>query len=148
MYRKILVPLDGSPLAETILPHARTLARPEDAEIILLQVPLVPSSEFLSRDPSLTSNIISSIENESQTYLKKEVAKLKSEGANVSSITREGPVAETILAVAKEIRADAIAMCTHGRTGVQRLLMGSITEDVVRLSPIPVILLHPAPPHN
>ena len=143
MYKKILVPLDGSSLAETILPHARNLARPEDAEIILLQVPVVPSAEFMAHNSTLTSNIIKNLEEESKAYLKREIARLKSEGANVSGITREGPVAETILAVAKETKADAIAMCTYGRTGVQRLLMGSVAEKVVRLSHIPVILLHP-----
>ena len=143
MYKKILVPLDGSPLAETILPHARTLARPEDAEIILLQVPVIPSAEFMAHNTTLASNISKELEEESKAYIKREIARLKSEGVNVSGITREGPIAETILAVAKETKADAIAMCTHGRTGIQRVLMGSVAEKVVRLSHVPVILLHP-----
>ena len=143
MYKKILVPLDGSPLAETILPHARTLARPEDAEIILLQVPVAPSTEFMAHNSTLASNIIKDLEEESKAYIKREIARLKSEGVNVSGITREGPIAETILAVTKETKADAIAMCTHGRTGIQRVLMGSVAEKVVRLSHVPVILLHP-----
>jgi nucleotide-binding universal stress UspA family protein len=143
MYKKILVPLDGSELAEAVLPHARALAKSEGAEIILLRVPVLPNTAFLARDPALASIILKDMEEETEDYMKAEVSKLKEEGAKVKGITREGPVTDTILEVAKEMHADVIAMSTHGYSGVQRWLMGSVADRVVHYSPIPVMLIHP-----
>lgn len=143
MYKKILVPLDGSPLAESVLPHAQALAKAEGAEIVLLSVPLVPSFEYLARTPGLANKIIEDIEIETQKYLDTEVTKLEEEGAKVTSIMRKGPIPEMILQVADEVHADVIAMSTHGRTGVQRGLLGSVADRVVHYSHIPVMLIHP-----
>ena len=143
MYKKILVPLDGSDLAEKALPHALALAKTEGAELVLLRVPMHPSPEFLARNPALGTTIIQDTEIETATYLEKEAAQLQREGAPVTSLMREGPVAETILKTADEVHADLIAMCTHGRTGIQRMLVGSVADKVVHLSHIPVMLIHP-----
>jgi nucleotide-binding universal stress UspA family protein len=145
MYKKILVPLDGTPLAEAVLPHVKALAKSEGAEIILLRVPTTPSSDFVARNPGLTSNIIKDMEEETEAYLKTKVSKLRNKNTIVSGITREGPIPETILAVAEETHADVIAMSTHARTGVQRWLMGSVADKVVHYSHIPVMLIHPSP---
>ncbi len=145
MYKKILVPLDGSPLSEAVLPHARSLAKSENAEIVLLRVAMTPDEKFLSRNPALASEIIKDIEKETEVYMKEEVSKLKKRGAKVSGITRDGPVPETILEVAEETHADVIAMSTHGRSGVKRWLMGSVADQVVHYSHIPVMLIHPSP---
>ena len=64
-------------------------------------------------------------------------------GAKVTHIMREGPIPEMILKVADEVHADVIAMSTHGRSGVQRWLMGSVADRVVHYSHIPVMLIHP-----
>jgi nucleotide-binding universal stress UspA family protein len=143
MYKKILVPLDGSPLAESVLPHAQALAKAEGAEIVLLSVPPTPSWEYLSRTPGLANKIIEDIEIETEEYLESEVTKLEKEGAKVTSIMRKGPIPDMILQVADEVHADVIAMSTHGRTGVQRWLLGSVAERVVHYSHIPVMLIHP-----
>lgn len=143
MYKKILVPLDGSPLAEAVLPHAQALAKSEGAEIILLSVPVTPSLKFLARSPGLANKVIEDAEIETTTYLEKEAAKLKKKGMKVTSIMRGGPIPEMILTVAEEVHADVIAMSTHGRTGVQRWLMGSVADRVVHYSHIPVMLIHP-----
>lgn len=143
MYKKILVPLDGSTLAEKVLPHAQALAKSEGAELVLLRVPLPPRPEFLMRNPALGTAIIQDAEIETETYLQKEVAELTKEGAHVVSLIREGPVPETILQAAEEVHADLIAMSTHGRSGLQRMLVGSVADKVVNLSPIPVMLIHP-----
>ncbi len=144
MYKKILVPLDGSPLAEAALPHARELAKSEGAEIVLLRVPLIPKIEFLSRNPAIAEKMIDDTERQTEGYLEAEVDALKRDGTKVSSIMREGPIPETILAVAEETHADVIAMSTHGRSGVQRWLMGSVAEQVVHHAHIPVMLVHPS----
>jgi nucleotide-binding universal stress UspA family protein len=143
MYKKILVPLDGSQLAEAVLPHAEALAKSEGAEIVLLSVPMTPSLEYLARSPGLANKVIEETENETEAYLELETAKLKKDGIKVSSIMREGPVPDMILKVADEVHADVIAMSTHGRSGVQRWLMGSVADRVVHHSHIPVMLIHP-----
>jgi nucleotide-binding universal stress UspA family protein len=143
MYKKILVPLDGSPLAETVLPHAQALAISEGAEIVLLRVPMIPNPEFQSRNPALITNIVNDIEHEAEMYVDTKVSKLISKGAKASGMTRDGSVPETILAVADEIHADVIAMSTHGRTGISRWLMGSVADKIVHHAHIPVMLIHP-----
>lgn len=143
MYKKILVPLDGSPLAEAVLPHAQALAKSEGAEIVLLSVPVTPSYDYLERTPGLASQIIESAEKETEAYLKAEVEKLTGEGMKVSGVMREGPIPEMILKVADEVHADMIAMSTHGRSGIQRWLMGSVADRVVHHAHIPVMLIHP-----
>ncbi len=143
MYKKILVPLDGSPLAEAVLPHAQALAKSEGAEIIIMRVPLTPNIEFLARNPALAEKIIEDMEVETKEYLEIETSILKQGGLKVSSVMREGSIPEAILAVADETHADVIAMSTHGRSGVQRWLMGSVADRVVNHAHIPVMLIHP-----
>jgi nucleotide-binding universal stress UspA family protein len=143
MYKKILVPLDGSPLAEAVLPHAEALAKSEHAEIIILRVPNVPVSEFLSRDPMIAEMIHDDMEKESEEYVHNKVAALEKENIKVTGITKDGPVPDTILAVADETHADIIAMSTHGRTGVSRWLMGSVADKIIHHAHIPVMLIHP-----
>ncbi|HET7145338.1 MAG TPA: universal stress protein [Anaerolineales bacterium] len=147
MYKKILVPLDGSKLAEAVLPHAQALAKSEGAEIILLRVPVLPDISFLARDPALASLIIKDMEDETKEYMQEEVSKLQKEGSKVKGITREGLIPDTILEVAKETHADVIAMSTHGYSGVKRCLIGSVADKVVHYSPIPVMLIHPISPN-
>ena len=144
MYKKILVPLDGSTLAEAVLPHVQALAKSEGAEIVLLSVPVTPSLDYLERTPGLATQIIEESEKETEAYLTAEVAKLIGEGnKKVSHIMREGPIPEMILQVADEVHADMIAMSTHGRSGIQRWLMGSVADRVVNHAHIPVMLIHP-----
>ncbi|MCE9644968.1 MAG: universal stress protein [Chloroflexi bacterium] len=143
MYKKILVPLDGSELAEAVLPHAQALAKAEGAEIVIMRVPVTPNLEYLARSPGLATKIIEETEIEAEEYLQAETSKLAKEGAKVTSIMREGPIPEMILKVADEIHADVIAMSTHGRSGIQRWLMGSVADRVVHHSHIPVMLIHP-----
>jgi nucleotide-binding universal stress UspA family protein len=145
MYKKILVPLDGSPLAEAVLPHAQALAKSEGAEIVLLRVAVTPDVNFFNRVPAEGRQITDEIEEEALDYVKTETAKLQKEGAKVTGITRDGIIPDTILDVAEETHADVIAMSTHGRTGVQRWLMGSVAERVVHYSHIPVMLIRPSP---
>lgn len=143
MYKKILVPLDGSPLAEAVLPHAEALAKSEHAEIIILRVPNAPVSEFLSRDPMIAEMIHADMEKESEEYVHNKVAALEKENIKVTGITKDGLVPDTILNVADETHADIIAMSTHGRTGISRWLMGSVADKIIHHAHIPVMLIHP-----
>jgi nucleotide-binding universal stress UspA family protein len=142
VYKKILVPLDGSPFAEEVLPQAEALAKSEGAEIILLRVAVPPARYIFAHNPAVGNSFIKMIEKEAKDYMKAEVSKLQNEGIKVTGVTRDGIAPDTILEVAEEINADVIAMSTHGRAGVQRWLMGSVSEKVVHHAHIPVMLIH------
>lgn len=141
MYRRILVPLDGSKVAEGVLPHARALAFAEGAELVLLRVAANPVLEFTFSDPSVAQSVLEDLETQSKKYMAGIEESLKQDGFLVSSLIREGAVADSILRTAEEIGADVIAMSTHGRTGAARWLLGSVADRVVRNSSIPVLLI-------
>jgi nucleotide-binding universal stress UspA family protein len=142
-YRKILVCLDGSALAETALPHAQTLASSEDAEIILLRVSVNPAAEFSFSELGIAEDIVQDLESESLAYMQSTKSKLQRAGFRTSFLIRQGPIAETILHVAAECQADIIVMSTHGRSGVKRWLLGSVADRVVTHSDFPVMLVRP-----
>lgn len=141
MYRKILVPLDGSKVAEGVLPHAKALAYSEGAELILLTVGANPAMDFAFSDPGLARSAVDEQEERSKKYIDGIESQLKSAGFKTSTALRVGSVADVILGVADEMGVDCIAMSTHGRTGPARWLLGSIAERVVHNSKVPVLLI-------
>ena len=143
MYKRILVPLDGSALAEAVLPYAQELAKLSKAEIVLLRVAVNPAMEFSFSDPSIASKIVRDLEAEAKNYLDAICNRVEHEGIKTSYLIREGPIAEAILEDADAMEVDMIAMSTHGRSGLQRWVMGSIADRVVRHSTIPVLLIRP-----
>jgi nucleotide-binding universal stress UspA family protein len=144
MHKRILVPLDGSAFSEEVLPHSQALAQALDGEIILLHVIVEPSPEFdLPTSPLSPPVEIKKVQAETKEYIKAVCAKLEKEGARATYLIRNGGVPETILEVAETMQVDMIAMSTHGRTGMLRLLMGSVAEEVVHRSPILVALIRP-----
>ncbi len=142
-YKRILVCLDGSALAETALPHAQMLASDEDAEILLLRVSANPAAEFSFSDPGVANNIIQEMEAETLAYMQFARGKLQKAGFRTSFLIRQGVVAEIILRVASECGADVIVMSTHGRSGMKRWLLGSVADRVVTHSDLPVMLIRP-----
>ena len=143
MYKKILVPLDGSLLAEAVLPHVEALAKSEHSELIILRVPATPASEFLARDPTVASIIMKDMEEEAENYVHDKVTYFEDEHIKATGITKEGSVQDMILEAAEETHADMIAMSTHGRTGMQRWLIGSVADKIMHHAHIPVMLIHP-----
>ena len=141
MYRKILVPLDGSKVAEGVLPHAKSLAYSEGAELILLTVGANPALDFAFSGPGLAQTAVDEQEEKSKAYISRIESELKADGFKTSTLLRVGSVAEVILGVAEELQVDVIAMSTHGRTGPARWLLGSIAERVVQNSNVPVLLI-------
>jgi len=141
MYRKILVPLDGSKVAEGVLPHAKALAYSEGAELILLTVGANPAMDFVFSDPGLAQSAVDEQEERSKKYVVGIENDLKAAGFKTSTQLRIGSVADVILGVAEELDVDVIAMSTHGRTGPARWLLGSIAERVVHSSKVPVLLI-------
>ena len=143
MYKKILVPLDGSTLAEAALPHAEAIAKSEGAEIILLRIPMMPATEFFAREPSIAVRIQQEEEAVAKKYLDTKLNELKKEKIQASIIMLEGSVPDTILGIAEETHTDMIVMSIHGRTGLKRWLIGSVADRVVHQAHSPVMLIHP-----
>jgi nucleotide-binding universal stress UspA family protein len=129
---RMLVPLDGSLLAETVLAVAEALAREHDAELILLRV-IDPDVS-----PALRDNEV-----EAATYLGRLRRRIEEDGlGRVRQVIATGAPDATIAGTAREHRADLIAMATHGRSGLGRLLIGSVARSVVRRTNVPVLLVH------
>lgn len=141
MYRKILVPLDGSKTAEGVLPHAKALAYSEGAQLILLTVAANPALDYAFSDPGIAQRAEEEEQSRSKKYMAHVETDLKAAGFKVSVVLRVGAVADVILRTAEELQADVIAMSTHGRTGPARWLLGSVAERVVRSSKVPVMLI-------
>lgn len=147
MYHTILVPLDGSDLAEHVLPHVCALAASSGASIVLLRVPAEPIYDYLPPDPQLASELRRDVETGAQVYLDEVAARLAELGLSVTTkVAGGGPIHEAILDVAREHGVDLIAMSTHGRSGIARMVIGSVADQVVRHSPMPVLLIRPDPP--
>jgi nucleotide-binding universal stress UspA family protein len=143
MLKKILVPLDGSELAEVVLPQVEWLAKANDAQVVIVRVALNPATEFSMTDPTLAGQMIDTLESNAKSYLNAVCKRLMGQGLKVGMQIAEGPIAESILQVAADEQIDLIAMSTHGRSGVARWLIGSIADKVVRGANIPVLLVRP-----
>ncbi len=130
MLSHILVPLDGTPQSAVTLPLARTVARATGAEIELVRVvPAHPGNEALAVA--------------AREYLDRIVGELGVDGVRVATSVLIGHPASEILAEAGRHRADAIVMATRGRTGLQRAILGSVSERVLHASAAPVLLVRP-----
>ncbi len=139
MFRRILVPLDGSPLAEAILPQVTGLSHALGAEVILLRVALAHT--FPGVDPIHLADEEVRVVEEAEAYLATAAERLVREGVNAKTAVRYGQPAAEIIDHAAVEKADLVAMSTHGRSGLSRLVMGSVAEEVVRKAKIPVLLL-------
>jgi nucleotide-binding universal stress UspA family protein len=144
MYSKILVPLDGSQIAEQVLPHVAELAACHVSEIVLLRVVGYPTSSLPLSSAELEAGVRDCAECEALDYLKG-VAETYFKGAHLKvkaeAVTGEGPVVDSILDYADKNGIDLIAMSTHGRTGPARWIIGSVAERVVRAASMPVLLV-------
>jgi nucleotide-binding universal stress UspA family protein len=140
VYKRALVPLDGSQVAEAIIPFILDIAGPLDMAVRLLQVmepypPVTDGSTTVFVDDPIAR------ERDAEEYLAPIAAELRGRGVDATWEVRHGAAADTILSVAKSFRADVIAMSTHGRSGLGRLLFGSVAEHVLRRADVPVFLM-------
>jgi nucleotide-binding universal stress UspA family protein len=134
-FEKILVPLDGSECAENILPVVEKLAGDLKAHICLLRV--VIAHTFPGADPTEAQV---AVVREAEGYLKKIEERLRGKGFSVDSHVRYGNDAGEILDHVDQYKIDLIAMSTHGRSGVNRWLLGSVAEKVLRHATRPIFL--------
>ena len=146
-FSRILVPLDGSPIAEQILTPAASLAHSPGSSIVLVQVvPTGASIRRMTAHPFRRSNAEARLSQQTEIadYLGGLAEDLRSGGIEVTIDTARGEIADEIVAMGTRHRASLIAMCTHGRTGIRRLALGSVAEQVLRQSAMPLLLYRPA----
>jgi nucleotide-binding universal stress UspA family protein len=139
--QSILVPLDGSKVAESVLPQAVELATTLNLAIVLVRVFNLPNLYY---DDAYVPDerVWELVKEEAQQYLDGKIKELKSQAlVNVSSILLEGFAAERIITLAREMPRCLIAICTHGRSGVRRWVIGSVTDRVVSHSGDPVLVV-------
>ena len=155
MYRNIIVPLDGSETAERVLPYVRDLVQGRTVTVHLISVAPLSATAPVSAAASVRMYplVVSRADFEAQTlerdrieselrnYLNGVAITLAQGSVTTSVEVRFGEPAEEILALQSEVRADLIAMCTHGRTGLARWAYGSVAEKVTRHADCPVLLV-------
>jgi nucleotide-binding universal stress UspA family protein len=144
MYRKILVPLDGSPRAEAILPHVENLAQRYGARILLLHVDDEPAL-LLERDEVVDlQGYLERRRQRRQTveaYLRRIVDAWRDKGIAAGMHLGEGPVVACIIETAQREEADLVAMASHGRSGWDRTFYGSISAGVLQRVDRPLLLI-------
>ena len=153
MYQKIMVPLDGSEVAECVLPHVEAFISGCQVNTVVLIRVVEPAPAGLRNASTATSKEslerlmadIQHVEEErksaAEDYLKKTVGRLKSEGAKFQTEVIYGKAAESLIDYAEANNIDMILIATHGRSGVSRWMRGSIADRVLRASKVPVLMV-------
>jgi nucleotide-binding universal stress UspA family protein len=136
MFQKILVPLDGSPLAEAILPQGSELAKTLGAELLVLRVAF--AHVFPGVDP--TEEEVRVVR-DAEAYVAARRSELATKDVHLRTAVRYGKAAAEILNHIADNNVDLVAMSTHGRSGLSRLVMGSVAEEVLRHANVPVLLV-------
>jgi nucleotide-binding universal stress UspA family protein len=160
MYEKILVPLDGSELAERVLEHVQAVAEKFGSMVVLLRATLppeelvppagmgLPMGDMAAYDSLLSpasiqdfAALLEAEKSETEAYLKGVAEHLGGHGFTVTTEHREGSADEVIIERARDLPADLVAMTTHGRSGLARVVVGSVADQVVRKVSCPVLLV-------
>jgi nucleotide-binding universal stress UspA family protein len=140
MYKRILLPLDGSTLAEKALPHAVAQAEHFQADLILLKV-LEPLAKKYNISLEAAGRAEKAIRELARDYLESIAAGVRERGVSVRVITVEGNPHEGIISCAEEEGVGMIVLSTRGHSGLTRWLMGSVADRVVRGAGVPVLLV-------
>jgi nucleotide-binding universal stress UspA family protein len=139
VFKKILVPTDGSRGVERAVNCATTVALAFEAKVYLLFV-AEPPTMLLEYANIAEKNVIEALHHEGKRILEKTADAVRKSGVEeVETVLKTGTPAKVILDFANEEKVDLIVMGTHGRRGLDRVLLGSVTEEVVRVSKVPVM---------
>ena len=141
MYKSILLPLDGSAMAEQALPYAIAQAKHFQAELILLKV-LEPVERSISLPPGDISRAEKVTRKLASEYLERIAAGFREKDISVRVVTVTGQPHEGIVRFAEAEQVDLIVICTHGHSGLTRWLVGSVADRVTRGVNVPVLLVH------
>jgi len=140
--RHILVTLDGSPMAEQVLPVVTALARSLGSVMTLFQVPIAHTADWVTGEWYFpVQGVIDAAEADVQAYLTSVAGRLRAQGLDVCTATAMGAVADCIVDYAQANQMDLVAMCTHGRTGLARWALGSVADRVLRAGSTPILLV-------
>ncbi len=144
MYQTILVPLDGSKLAECVFPHVETLVRGSQAKRVVFARVVEPfhppTGDYILPEEQLRK-MEAEVKADAENYLKGIVSRAKYEGARVESVVLYGGAADTLAEFATKNRIDIIIIATHGRSGVSRWVWGSVADRLLRSSCVPVLMV-------
>jgi nucleotide-binding universal stress UspA family protein len=163
---KVLIPLDGSELSRQIVPYVQRLFSPVDTELILLRVTERPEGLVanpprpvtmawaepfhesrqdigLAGHPMYASQVWENVRSAAEQDLLPDEHVLKEAGYTVSVLIEDGDVMRTIVDVAEREAVDLVAMTTHCRTGLRRLVLGSVAEATLHELTVPLLLMHP-----
>lgn len=154
MYKEILLPLDGSEVSASALAPTRELAEALGARVHLLQVSsqsedfaLMRGAEFGTLGADYSQQVLDEVaaaqSDRIQRYLNEVGDELTSVGLNVVKAVEDGLAADKIVEYAEVASIDLIIMSTHGRGGVRRFFVGSVTDKVIRSTHLPVLVIHP-----
>ena len=148
MFKHLLVTLDGTPRSEAVIPHAIDIAHSMNAQVTLLRVIDTTPSDWgergaIGKSPS-DAAIRSACIDEAVAYLDRIATQLRGSRITTHIAVKEGSTVKQIIAAAKEADADAIAMTTHSRRGINRLMFGSVADEVLHESNLPVLLIRGA----
>ena len=141
MYKRALVPLDGSPFAETIIPFITNIAGPLDVEVMLVRVVTPRPPQVYEGSRHVVIEDVEALKAEAREYLAPLAAELTTRGVRVKIDVRQGDAIPQIVQAARDAGADLIAMTTHGRGGLGRIVFGSVAEGVLRDAHVPVLLM-------
>lgn len=140
IFHRIVVPTDFSDCAEEAWALAKRVAGPLSSEVVLAHILVQP---IVYGDPALAADSTLQLFEQGRKWVEDELEKwasaARAEGATVRTIVRMGSANEEIVNLATDEHADLIIMGTHGRTGLNRLLLGSVADRVIRLAPCPVL---------
>ena len=147
MVRHVLIPLDGSQLAEKALPIARHVIQTGTRITLLTAIPsptppiyAYPSADVL-HEIEEDSHYLEKAKPSAQAYLERVAHNLRLQGYTVEIKLTPGDPAESIIQVAEQLRVDMIVISTHGRSGLSRFLFGSVTLKVLQASAVPVLVV-------
>jgi nucleotide-binding universal stress UspA family protein len=146
--KRVVVPLDGSSLAETVLPHAKEMARRLSLEVALIRVVTVPTWPGAGHEgyPVEVTGLEERLEAEAATYLERVGRGFSAEGIPTQWKVLKGNPGPTILSYAQGSLENLVAISTHGRSGLGRLVMGSVADLLIRSLGTPVLVVGPPRP--
>ena len=146
-FKAIIVPLDGSDLADSVLPMVAGVAKRLGLEVTLFRAYHIPYNAYAGDEGIYAVNydeLIAGVRDEANEYLEKKATEVRNLGVEkVSCLTQEGFAGDEIINLANKTPGGLIAMCSHGRSGVKRWVLGSVTEAVVRHTVHPVLISRP-----
>lgn len=144
MYRRLLFPTDGSEISEMVLDYALDIAAEHDAAIHILNVADTNRDSLVRIDGEIVDLLVA----DGEEIVQKVAGAAKARGVDVETDVLQGDPAKTIVDYSREVDVDLVVMPTHGRKGLTRFLLGSVTERVINAADVPVVAVSPDEDHR